>query len=649
MGLLESDARHDRRVDEREVVVARARAWRGLRAHASAVVDAMPAPGLVLAAGFFFGACLTAFDAAAAAEGANAIASGVIVRLRDAAPNVPAGADPRSLARSRPVPSLVEGPDAVRWARLLAASRLDRDATVVAADLKRTPALEPVGRAAQLLRLERRLYANEAQALVERLAAHPDVAWAVPNTRESRLQAAPNLPGDPLFAGALQQWWLQPAGGSDFQGIDYRLRGVPGFQSAWRVHRGSAVVAVLDTGVTAHEELNGRLLPGYDFVSDWDPESQRGRANDGDGRDADPTDPGDGVSAADRALDPARYADCDERNSSWHGTTIAGMLAGATNNGAGVAAMQWDGRVVPVRVAGKCGADLADVIDGMRWAAGLPVAGAPANPNPARIVSISFGGDAPCNAAYLEAIDDLARAPGGGAVLLAAAGNNHGALVRPASCDGAIGVVALNRDGFKSTYSSFGAQAAVATVGGDDNDGAWGDLLADSGLLAIGNAGMQAPGAPTYARVFGTSFSAPVAAGVAALMVSANPQLTAAQVREGLRRTARAHVTSPHLAACGATNPGRCACATSTCGAGILDAEQAVLFALDPTAYVKPATPAAVLDNADLAEAASRGPDRAADGSPPPTDPASTGGGALDGWSLLVLALVSLVARRTRR
>jgi serine protease len=599
----------------------------------------MPAPGLVLAAGFFLGASLTAFDAAAApADGANAIANGVIVKLREASPNVPAGTDPRSSARSRA--------DAVRWSRVLAASRLDRDATVVAADLKRVPALEPVGRAAQLLRLERRLDANEAQALVARLAAHPDVAWAVPNTRESRLQAAPNPPGDPLFAGALQQWWLQPAGGSDFQGIDYRLRGVPGFQSAWRVHRGNAVVAVLDTGVTAHHELTGRLLPGYDFVSDWDGQAQRGHANDGDGRDADPSDPGDGVTADDRTADPARYGGCELRNSSWHGTTIAGMLAGATDNGAGVAAMQWDGRVVPVRVAGKCGADLADVIDGMRWAAGLAVAGVPANANPARIVSISFGGDAPCNAAYLDAIDDLAQAPGGGAVLVAAAGNSHGALVRPASCAGAVGVVALNRDGFKSTYSSFGTQAALATVGGDDSDGAWGDLLADSGLLAIGNAGTQAPGAATYARVFGTSFSAPVAAGVAALMLSVNPQLTAAQVREGLQRTARPHVTSPHLGACSSANPGRCACTTSTCGAGIVDAEQAVLFALDPLAYVAPATPAAVLNNAELAEAASRGPDRAADGStPPPPAPASTGGGAFEAWWSLVLVLLALIAR----
>ncbi len=639
MGLLEPHARHDRRVDEREVVVVPAYASRhGLPSNLSA-------PGAWLAAGIvLLGACLAVSPTASRADvvGADVVdaasANGVIVKLRDAQPNVPAHADPRHHGKARP--------DAARWGRLLSASRLDRDATEVAPDLKRTPALEPVGHAAQLLRLERRLDAREARALAARLAAHPDVAWAVPNTRETRLQGAPNPPGDPLFAGfQQQQWWLYAASGSDFQGIDNRLRGVPGFQSAWRLHRGSTVVAVLDTGVTAHDELAGRLLPGYDFVSDWDPVEMRGHANDGNGRDADPSDPGDGVTADDRARDPVRYSGCEEGSSTWHGTTIAGMLAGATDNATGTAAMQWDGRVLPVRVAGKCGADLADVIDGMRWAAGLPVAGAPTNPNPARVISISFGGNSPCNAAYQDAIADLAQAPGGGAVLVAAAGNRYGALVRPASCDGAIGVVSLNRDGFKSTYSSFGSQAALATVGGDDGDGAWGDLLADGGLLAIGNAGLQAPGAQTYVRVFGTSFSAPLAAGVAALMLSVNPQLAAAQLREGLQRTARPHVTSPHLTACSSANPGRCACTVSTCGAGILDAEQAVLFARDPAAYVKPATPGAVLVNAELAEAASRGPDRAADGTPPAQEEPSTAGGAIDPWSTVALLVMALAAR----
>ena len=260
---------------------------------------------------------------------------------------------------------------------------------------------------------------------------------AEPNTRERRQGTANGPPRDPYYGGAAGQWWLQAVQGSDASAIEGRLRGVPGYLGGWTAGTtgsAAAVVAVLDTGITAHPELAGRMLPGYDFVSDWDPVARRGYANDGDGRDADPTDPGDWVSAADRSADPARYSSCVVENSSWHGTVIAGMVAALTDNGVGGAAMNWNGRVLPVRVAGKCGADLADIVDGMRWAAGLPACAtsdgagnctafvAP-NPNPARVINISFGGSAACGAAYQQAIDDVRAAPGGGAVVVAAAGN----------------------------------------------------------------------------------------------------------------------------------------------------------------------------------------------------------------------------------
>jgi serine protease len=586
----------------------------------------------------------------AMAADADASANGIIVQLRRAEPNVPKAlvATPQ-LAKAQPV---TDG-----WTAVLKASSLQDGARIVAPDLTQAPGLKPVGASAQLLTFQRRLTAAEAQALTQQLALHPDVAWAVPNTREQRQQASPpqgpivlNPPGDPLFAGPLQQWWLQPVSGSDANAIDLRLRGVPGFQSAWRLASGSAVVAVLDTGITPHPELVGRILPGWDFVSDWDPVAARGYANDGNGRDSDPSDPGDGVSDVDKAADPARFDKCAPQFSSWHGTIIAGMLAGLTDNGQGVAAMQWAGRVVPVRVAGQCGADVADVVDGMRWAAGLPVAGVPLNANPARVINMSFGGDAPCNAAYTQAITDLKNAPGGGAVLIAAAGNRSGSVSRPANCPGAFAVGALNRDGFKANYASFGATVAVITVGGDDADGAWGELLADSGLSTITNDGDFKPGLGGYARVYGTSFSAPIASGVAALMLSLNPNLTVVQIEAGLRASARPHVASPFLSACSAFNPGRCACTTTTCGAGILDAEQALLYATNPDAYVKPAAQGAVLDNDELRRAAALGADR------PPLPGAvavvegDTGGGALT-WPqvllvLLVAAGVSLVRRR---
>ena len=77
-----------------------------------------------------------------------------------------------------------------------------------------------------------------------------------------------------------------------------------------------------------------------------------------------------------------------------------------------------------------------------------------------------------------------------GVVVVAAAGNEHGAVTRPANCRGVIGVAALNRDGFKSSYSNFGTGVAIATGGGDPRLlGNWGMALGDDGLLTLGNAG----------------------------------------------------------------------------------------------------------------------------------------------------------------
>ena len=499
----------------------------------------------------------------------------------------------------------------------------------------------PVGGSAQLLGFGRVMTAAEAERMADQLRSRPEVEWVVPNHRERRLQVT--VPNDPLFA---DQWWLHPVSGSNGNVLKDRLRGVPGFQSAWAVNTGGpqAVVAVLDTGITGHPDLDVHvLLPGYDFVANAI------AANDGDGRDADASDPGDAVSTADKAAYPNVFGNCAIENSSWHGTEVAALIAGVSDNGVGVAAINWNARVLPVRVAGKCGAEVADILDGMRWAAGLSVVGAPLNSNPARVINISFGSNEPCNPAYQTVIDELA-ATGLGVVVVAAVGNSHGAVDRPANCRGVVAVAGLNRDGFKNTYSNFGPQVVVSTVSGDPARlGKWGTLLGDDGLLTLGNQGTTAPGTPGYYRVFGTSFAAPVAAGTISLMLSVNPSLTGAQIINGLRVSARPHVTVPKLGVCSWQNPGRCVCDTANCGAGILDALQAVRYAADPAAYVPPAQQPAIIDNADVDKAVLLGPDQAAN--PPPAVGSQSGGGATDpGWLLgLTAGSLALWACRRRR
>lgn len=476
-------------------------------------------------------------------------------------------------AMAQPVDGLIvkfkNAPTHERMAALNASSRsaeTNRLHRVLQAARMTEVRTRPAGRAAQHFTFGRQLPQAEAQAAAERLRSQPDVEWVELNTRERLLQAAP-VPNDLYYPFVSNtdtgQWWLRPPG--ETAGGLPASWGAPGVQNAWSLEQGrsSAVVAVLDTGITNHPDLTGRFLTGYDFVSETE------YANDGNGRDADPSDPGDWVSDADVTNSPALFGACTVQDSSWHGTIISGMVAASTNNTIGVAGINWNGRVLPVRVAGKCGATVLDITDGMRWAAGLAVAGAPTNLNPARIINISFGGSAACGNLYQDTIDELASR---GVVVVAAAGNEQTSPTRPASCAGVVGVAALARDGLKAGYSNFGARVVISTVGGDPG--------IDDGLLTVFNDGAESPGAATYGSVYGTSFAAPVVSGVISLMLSGNSQLSVPQIISGLQVTARPHVQANGVPECATKDPEACVCTTSTCGAGVLDAEQAVRYAI---------------------------------------------------------------------
>jgi serine protease len=134
-------------------------------------------------------------------------------------------------------------------------------------------------------------------------------------------------------------------------------------------------------------------------------------------------------------------------------------------------------------------------------------------------------------------------------------------------------------------------------------------------------------------------------------MLVVRSSLTAAQIVEGLRVSARPHVTSPVIGDCSNANPGRCICTTSTCGAGLLDVPEALRYAQDPTGYAAPAPITVVIDNAEVRAAAALGPDRPANSGSGDDDDDDSGvsGGAL-GWPwLAALALAVVAVRRARR
>ncbi|CAM9745930.1 unnamed protein product [Chrysoparadoxa australica] len=216
---------------------------------------------------------------------------------------------------------------------------------------------------------------------------------------------------------------------------------------AWDVTTGDpdVVVAIVDTGITNHTDLQGKILQGADLISD------PAMANDGSGRDTDASDTGDWITFGDSCYS-GRNTD-----SSWHGTHVAGTVAANSGNGKGVAGVAWNVKILPVRVLGKCGGYLSDIADGIRWAAGGAVAGLPINQNKADVINLSLGGFGSCGPTVQSAID---FANSQGSVVVVAAGNdtqnlNFNAYV-PATCRGVITVGAGNRNAFKSFYSNYG-------------------------------------------------------------------------------------------------------------------------------------------------------------------------------------------------
>ncbi len=390
---------------------------------------------------------------------------------------------------------------------------------------------------AQLIRTDTKLDLAASKQLMIEIMKDPNVLAVEPDVRMKRLF----VPNDPLYA---QQWHYKNGAG----GINA--------EPAWDITKGAGtVVAVLDTGITPHTEFAGQLVPGYDFIADI------ATAADGDGRDADPNDPG----------DYDYYYD-----SSWHGTHVAGTIAAKTDNAVGTAGVAPDAKILPVRVLGVGGGYTSDILDAITWSSGGTVAGVPANANPAEVINLSLGGGGACSTAWQTAID---AAVARGTTIVVAAGNSGGdaASLTPASCNNVIAVSAVGPTGTKASYSSFGPVVDVAAPGGS------GFNPAADNILSTYNLGLTTQGAEGYAWNAGTSMAAPHVAGIVALIqsASATPK-TPAQVKKILENTAYAN----------GGFPGGCSYAVP-CGTGIVDAHAAVLVAngTNPLPADPPAAP----------------------------------------------------------
>ena len=365
------------------------------------------------------------------------------------------------------------------------------------------------------------------------------------------------LPGAPNDSRWGQQWNLAANPGV----------GV-GVREAWRYGRGKGtVLAVVDSGIIAHPEFEGRILPGYDFISN------ASSANDGDGRDADPSDPGNWASKED--VDSGEFnEDCKESPSDWHGTHVAGIALAAADNGVGIAGIAPLAKLLPVRVIGKCSGSNRDLIDGMRWAAGLEVSGAPINENPADVINLSLGGEGSCSGQLQSALDEITAL---GVMIVAAVGNEakDASLYSPANCFGTATVGALTVSGTLATYSNFGSFVDLSAPGGD------------TGLAIISTVdrGTTTPVGAGYASYRGTSMAAPHLSGVLLIARGYDPLTPSGVLYEVLFNN-----LAPFVPASGSY-----ACFVGYCGNGALDAGR-FLAALEarPTPLIDRTLPASV-------------------------------------------------------
>ena len=443
----------------------------------------------------------------------------------------------------------------------------------------------------ELIKLSRGLDRAEAEALLRQIQADPNVVSARPDRLRQIARSAVALPGvqpayipnDPDLAE--YQWHLlAPDGTPTFDGGPNR--GGANVPAAWDLADGNGItVAVLDTGITEHPDIDTSLADqGYDFISDA---FVSGRATDD-------RVPG-GWDLGDWTIGYPGAETCQQRNSSWHGTHVAGTAgAQATDNGVGMAGVAYNANILPIRVLGHCGGYESDITDAIVWAAGGEVEGLPVNQNPAQVINLSLGGSGPCSATEAEAI---AQANALGAVVVVAAGNQNANTsgYSPGNCPGVITVASNGVTSRRAYYSNYGEGIEIAAPGGGvyANDGTGGTQIYDGFVWQARNPSTTTPTPlaginpeTAYGGSAGTSQAAPHVAGVVALMQGARldaglPLLTPDEVLDVLQDTVTPFAVAP----------------SQPIGPGIVNAAAAVAKAIEPPCEVDCAPDATPIAN----------------------------------------------------
>ncbi len=314
--------------------------------------------------------------------------------------------------------------------------------------------------------------------------------WRVPPGQE--LALAERLNADPLVAYAEPNYLYRALVEPD--DTDWGSQWAPphvNLPAAWDLSIGSSdlVIAIIDTGVDeTHPDLASKLVAGYDFVDD----------------------------------------DTTPQDLNGHGTHCAGIAAAATNNGAGIAGVDWMARIMPIRALGTEGNGYsADIVDGITWAYGQG----------ADVLSLSLGGTNHSQTMQ-DAINDAHAA---GALVVAAMGNDRqdgNPTNYPAAYDNVMAVAATGPEDVYAPYSQYGPHCDVAAPGGvmdyyHDPNGIYSTMPTYPVFLTT-----QYSYLTDYDYLKGTSQATPHVAGLAGLVWALNPDLTPDQVQTIIESTA---------------------------------------------------------------------------------------------------------------